>query len=129
MTAVWRWISVHLAVNWHARLIERFGGLAGVRDMGLLESALARPANLVAYGENVTAEKLGALYGVGVAKAHAFIDGNKRIAFAVMIAFLRAHGRTLDATEAEATEIMLKVAASEMDEGQLERWLMSRCRS
>ncbi len=96
--------------------------------MGLLECALARPANLVAYGENVTAEELGALYGVGVANARAFIDGNKRIAFAVMIAFLRAHDRTLDATEAEATDIMLKVAASAMDEIQLERWLISRCR-
>jgi death-on-curing protein len=89
---------------------------------------LARPANLVAYGDHVSVEKLGALYGVGVAKAHAFIDGNKRIAFAVMVAFLRAHGRTLDATEADATEIMLQVAASEMDEVQLERWLAARCR-
>lgn len=129
MTAGWRWISVHLAVNWHARLVERFGGLAGVRDIGLLESALARPANLVAYGEDVSVEKLGALYGVGVAKAHAFIDGNKRIAFAVMVAFLRAHGRTLDVAEAEAREVMLKVAASEMGEAQLERWLTARCRA
>lgn len=128
MTGAWRWISVHLAVNWHARLVERFGGLAGVRDIGLLESALARPANLVAYGDAISVEKLGALYGVGVAKAHAFIDGNKRIAFAVMVAFLRAHGRTLDVAEAEATDIMLKVAAGDMDEGQLERWLTARCR-
>jgi len=129
VTVAWRWVSVHLAVNWHARLVERFGGLAGVRDIGLLESALARPANLVAYGDEVSVERLGALYGVGVAKAHAFIDGNKRIAFAVMVAFLKAHGRILDATEAEATEVMLKVAASEMDEVQLERWLSARCRS
>ena len=128
MTVAWRWVSVHLAVNWHARLVERFGGLAGVRDIGLLESALARPANLVAYGDDVTVEKLGALYGVGIAKAHAFVDGNKRIAFAVMVAFLKAHGRTLDTTEAEATEVMLRVAASEMDEIQLERWLALHCR-
>jgi death-on-curing protein len=128
VSASWRWISVHLAVNWHARLVDRFGGLGGIRDIGLLESALARPANQVAYGGEAGVGKLGALYGVGVAKAHAFIDGNKRIAFAVMVAFLRAHGRTLDATEAEATEVMLKVAASEMDEAQLERWLTQRCR-
>lgn len=121
--------SVHLAVNRHTRLVERFGGLAGVRDIGLLESALARPANLVAYGELVSVEKLGALYGVGVAKAYAFIDGNKRIAFAVMIAFLKTHGRTLDVTEAEATDIMLKVAASDIDEVELESWLTARCRS
>lgn len=128
MNPSWRWISVHLAVNWHARLVERFGGLPGVRDIGLLEGALARPANLVAYGDDVSVEKLGALYGLGVAKAHAFIDGNKRIAFAVMIAFLKAHGRTLDVAEAEATEVMLKVAASEIDESHLEHWLTGRCR-
>ena len=128
MISGWRWISVHLAVNWHARLVGRFGGLAGIRDIGLLEGALARPANLAAYGDEITVEKLGALYGVGAAKAHAFTDGNKRIAFAVMAAFLKAHGRTLDATEAEATEIMLKVAASEMNEAELENWLTSRCR-
>lgn len=124
----WRWISVHLAVNWHTRLIQRFGGLAGVRDIALLEGALARPANMVAYGDDVTVEKLGALYGVGVAKAHAFIDGNKRIAFAVMVAFLKAHGRTLDVAEAEAADVMLKVAAGEVDEAELERWLATRCR-
>jgi len=129
VTIAWRWISVHLAVNWHARLVERFGGLAGMRDIALLESALARPANLVAYGDEVTVEKLGALYGIGIAKAYAFIDGNKRIAFAVMVAFLKAHGRMLDATEAEATEIMLKLAGSEMDDCDLDRWLMTRCRN
>jgi death-on-curing protein len=71
-------------------------------------------------------EKLGALYGVGVAKAHAFIDGNQRIAFAVMVAFLKAHGRGLDATETEATDIMLKVAAGEIGEEELGRWLSQR---
>ena len=96
--------------------------------MGLLEGALARPANLVAYGEEVTTEKLGALYGVGVAKAHAFLDGNKRIAFAVMVTFLKAHGRQLDVTESEAADVMLKVAASEMTEQELEHWIVSHCR-
>jgi death-on-curing protein len=128
VTEAWRWVSPHLAVNWHARLIERFGGAPGVRDMGLLESALARLANLVAYSEAVTVEQLAALYGVGVAKAHAFVDGNKRIAFAVMVSFLKAHGRQLDATENEASQIMLRVAASGMGEADLEHWLVSRCR-
>lgn len=100
-----------------------------MRDVGLLEGALARPANLVAYGSEVSVEKLGALYGVGIAKAHAFVDGNKRIAFAVMVAFLKAHGRTLDVSEAEATETMLKVAASEIGEEELARWLADRCRA
>lgn len=119
----WTWIPPHLAVSWHARLVEVFGGAPGVRDMGLLEGALARPQNLVTYGETVTTERLAALYGVGVAKAHAFLDGNKRIAFAVMVAFLKAHGRHLDATEAEATQVMLDVAASVISEAELEQWI------
>lgn len=128
MTEGWRWISSHLVVNWHSRLIERFGGASGVRDMGLLESALARPANLVAYGEVASTEKLAALYGVGLAKSHAFIDGNKRIAFAVMISFLKAHGLLLDATEEDAAKIMALVAAGDYSEHDLELWLTARCR-
>ena len=125
----WTWIPSHLVVSWHFRLVERFGGAHGVRDMGLLESALARPQNLVAYGEVVTTERLAALYAVGVAKAHAFIDGNKRIAFAVMVAFLKAHGRRLDATESDATQIMLDVAASVISEAELETWITVHCRT
>ncbi len=124
----WTWIPSHLAVSWHTRLVERFGGAPGVRDMGLLESALARPQNLVAYGEVVTTERLAALYAVGVTKAHAFVDGNKRIAFAVMVAFLKAHGRHLDATEGEATRIMLDVAASVIKEVELQQWIEAHCR-
>lgn len=125
----WTWIPLHLAVNWHARLVERFGGMPGVRDIGLLEGALARPHNLVAYGELVTTERLAALYGVSVSKARAFIDGNKRIAFAVMVAFLKVHGRQLDVAEAEATRVMLAVAAGTMDEAGLEAWIAANCRN
>lgn len=121
----WTWVPPHLAVSWHARLVEVFGGAPGVRDIGLLEGALARPQNLVAYEEKITTDRLAALYGVGVTKAHAFLDGNKRIAFAVMVAFLKAHGRHLDATEAEATQIMLDVAAGIIGEAELEQWIMA----
>lgn len=86
-----------------------------------------RPRNLVAYGEAVSAVRLGALYGVGVAKAHAFVDGNKRIAFAVMVAFLKASGRHLDVAEAEATRTMLEVAAGGMDEVALHQWIVKNC--
>jgi death-on-curing protein len=129
VTEAWRWIPAHLAISWHARLIDRFGGAPGILDPGLLESALARPANLVAYGENVTAEKLAALYGVGVAKAHAFVDGNKRVAFAVMVAFLKVHGRHLDATEANATRMFLDIAAGSAGEVQLEAWIVAHVRT
>lgn len=123
----WRWVPAHLAISWHARLVDLFGGAPGVRDVGLLEGALARPRNLVAYGESVTLERLAALYGVGVARSHPFVDGNKRVAFAVMVAFLKVNGRHLDATEADAAAVMQAVAAGSMDEGELERWIRLRC--
>lgn len=125
----WIWIPPHLAVAWHRQLVERFGGMPGVRDIGLLEGALARPRHLVAYENAVTTERLAALYGVGVAKAHAFIDGNKRIAFAVMVAFLKVHGRQLDVAEAEATRVMLAVAEGSMNEAALEAWIIDSCRN
>jgi death-on-curing protein len=106
-----------------------FGGAPGIRDTGLLEGALDRPRNLVAYETDITVERLAALYGVGVAKAHAFLDGNKRIAFAVMASFLKAHGRHLDATEAEATRVMLDVAAGTTGETELAEWLAKHCRT
>ncbi len=145
---VWSWVPAHVLLAWQARLIERFGGAAGVRDedrpkrrssgseelseqklgRGLLDSALARPANLAAYEPDAPVERLAAVYGAGLAKAHAFIDGNKRIAFAVMVSFLRAHGRSLDATEADATAVMLAVAAGELDQSGLESWIVQHCR-
>ncbi|MTK12733.1 MAG: type II toxin-antitoxin system death-on-curing family toxin [Clostridiaceae bacterium] len=120
----WRWVSPHLAITWHARVSELYGGAPGLRDPGLLESALMRPRNLVAYGEEVSTERLAALYGVGIAKAHAFVDGNKRVAFAVLVAFLKANGRHLDVTETEATRAMLNVAAGAMDEVALHEWIV-----
>lgn len=128
MTEPWGWVPVHLAISWHSRLIELHGGAPGILDQGRLDSALARPRNLVGYEAGVSATRLAALYGFGVAKAHAFVDGNKRIAFAVMVAFLKAHGYRLDATEGEATDIMVKVAAGDIGEAELETWLVARCR-
>jgi len=124
----WAWVPPHLAIAWHARLVERFGGAPGVRDVALLEGALGRPRNHAVYAPDVTLEHLAALYGVGIAKAHAFVDGNKRIAFAVMVAFLKAHGRSLDTSESEATAVMLDVAIGTVDEPVLEQWLRAHCR-
>jgi len=121
------WVPPHLAIAWHERLLERFGGAPGIRDYGLLESALDRPKNLLAYNPDVTLEDLAALYGVGIAKAHAFVDGNKRIAFAVMVSFLKAHGRGLDTSEAAATAVMLDVASGAMKEEGLKGWLVKGC--
>lgn len=124
----WRWVPAHLVLGWHQRLIGEFGGAPGLRDLGLLESALDRPKNLAAYQPDASLVQLAALYGIGIAKAHAFTDGNKRIAFAVMVAFLRAHGASLDTSEAEATRVMLDVAASVMDEAELAACLRKHSR-
>jgi death-on-curing protein len=125
----WIWIPPHLAVAWHEQLIARFGGAEGLRDAGLLESALDRPKNHAAYQPEADVFSLAALYDIGVAKAHAFVDGNKRIGFAVMVAFLKVHGQALDVSEAEATRVMIDVAASMTREDELAAWLMSHCRT
>jgi len=119
----WKFVPPHKVIEWQQRLIVRFGGAQGLRDIGLLEGALDRPRNLAVDNPDVTLEELAALYGVGIAKAHAFTDGNKRIAFAVMIAFLKVHGKSLDVTEAEATTVMLDVASSTLDDTDLGEWL------
>jgi len=121
-------VPAHLVRAWHDRLLALYGGAPGVRDLALLESALDRPRNRLAYQPDSTLEELAALYGVGIAKAHAFVDGNKRIAFAVMVSFLRAHGRRLDVNEDAATATMLDVAASLLTNDRLAAWLTVNCR-
>ncbi len=123
------WVPTHLAISWHNRLIDRFGGAPGIRDAGLLESALDQPKNLAAYHPSATLVQMAALYGVGLAKAHAFTDGNERIAFAVMVAFLKAQGEILDSSEAEAAKIMIDVASGAVNETALRDWLTFHCRS
>lgn len=124
----WLWVPAHLAAAWHGQLIDRFGGAPGIRDLGLLEGALARPRTTAGYQPEASVERLAAIYGVGLAKGHAFVDGNKRVAFAVMVAFLKANGRSLDATEAAAAALMVGVAAGSVGEAELERWITESCR-
>jgi death-on-curing protein len=118
----WRWIARPALELLHDESIAEHGGAAGLRDEGLLESALARPLNLAAYGEPDLAE-LAAAYGVGLAKNHAFVDGNKRVAFLAVGLFLALNGHRLVATQAEATLTMLAVAAGQMDEAVFAAWL------
>jgi death-on-curing protein len=121
-------VPAHLARAWHDRLVAEYGGAPGLRDLALLEGALDRPCHRHAYQPDATLEDLAALCGVGIAKADAFVDGNERIAFAVMVAFLRAHGRRLDVAEDEATAIMLDVAASQIGDDVLAAWLRANGR-
>ena len=120
----WRWIDRRALLLLHDESIAEHGGASGIRDEGLLDSALARPLNLVAYGQPDWAE-LAASYGVGLAKNHPFVDGNKRAAFLAVGLFLALNGRRLVATQAEATMTMLAVAAGSLDEPAFAAWLRS----
>jgi death-on-curing protein len=117
-----RWISKAALVLLHDESIAEHGGLPGLRDEGLLESALARPVNLTAYGEPDLAE-VAAAYGMGLAKNHAFVDGNKRVAFLAVGLCLALNGHRLVATQAEATLTMLAVADGSLDEAAFAGWL------
>ncbi len=118
----WRWIDRRALELLHDESLAMHGGASGLRDEGLLESALARPLNLAAYGSPDVWE-LAASYGVGLAKNHAFVDGNKRAAFLAVGLFLALNGYRLTAPQADATLTMLAVAAGQMDEVTFGRWL------
>jgi death-on-curing protein len=118
----WRWIDRRALELLHDASLSEHGGASGLRDEGLLEPELARPLNLAAYGSPDAAD-LAASYGVGLAKNHPFIDGNKRAAFLAVGLFLALNGRRLVASQADATLTMLAVAAGQMDETTFARWL------
>jgi death-on-curing protein len=118
----WRWINKQALLLLHDESLAMHGGLSGLRDEGLLDSALARPLNLAAYGEPDVAE-LAASYGVGLAKNHPFADGNKRAAFLAVGLFLYLNGYRLTATQADATLTMLAVAAGDMNEPAFADWI------
>jgi death-on-curing protein len=116
------WLDSSIVVDVHAEQLALFGGADGIRDLALLESALARPLNKFAYGETGLAA-LAAAYAFGIARNHPFVDGNKRAAFAAMIVFLGLNGIDLDVAPEAATAIILGVAASEIEEDGLARWI------
>ncbi|MGI9486610.1 MAG: type II toxin-antitoxin system death-on-curing family toxin [Geminicoccaceae bacterium] len=106
----------------HDQQLAEHGGASGLRDEGLLESALARAQNLHAYGETDLCT-LATAYAVGIARNHPFIDGNKRTAFLTAYVFLRLNGRTLIASEADAVEIMMATAAGSVSDQAFADWL------
>ena len=116
------WLDIDIVLDIHAEQLALFGGGDGLRDRGLLESALARPLNKFAYGETDIAV-LAAAYAFGIARNHPFVDGNKRAAFASMIVFLGLNGIELDVPPADATAIILQLAAGELEEDGLARWI------
>lgn len=118
----WRWIDRRALCLLHDESIAEHGGATGLRDEGLLESALARPLHLAAYGEPDVFD-LAAAYGVGLAKNHAFVDGNKRAAFLSVGLFLALNGYRLVASQADATLTMLAVAEGSLEEPAFAAWL------
>ena len=121
MDAAWRWIGEAVVLAIHDAQLAEHGGMAGVRDRTLVQSALARPRNLAAYGTPNIAD-LAAAYAYGLANNHGFIDGNKRTAFVAANLFLLDHDHDLIATDMEAVRVMLAVAAGEMPEAALAQW-------
>jgi death on curing protein len=117
------WVRRDVLELLHSQTIAEHGGADGLRDEGLLESALARPQNLYHYEDVSDVARLAACYGFGLAKNHAFVDGNKRIAFIAAGVFLRLNGFRMTADQAQATLVMLSVASGTFSEVELADWL------
>ena len=116
------WLTLDEVLAFHERLIAEFGGSAGVRDEGLLESALGKPKNLFAYSKPTMFE-LAASYAFGIVKNHPFIDGNERTGFMAAYTFLGKHQWELGATEADATVQTLRLAANDCSQADYAAWL------
>lgn len=117
-----KWLTYDQVVAIHSRQLRRFGGATGLRDDGLLRSAIERPINKWHY-EQAELPELAAAYAFGLSKNHVFVDGNKRIAFMSMMIFLRKNDVRFAPDQAQATKIILALAAGEVSEDSLTRWI------
>jgi death-on-curing protein len=122
---VWRWVTAEVLHAIHDRQIAEHGGPDGVRDNGAIESALARPRNLAAYGKPDAAD-LAAAYAYGLARNHGFVDGNKRAAWIAARLFLADNGYRLRFDPADAVRTVEALAADTLDEGGLAAWFRDR---
>ena len=117
------WLIPEVLLALHRAHLAEHGGAEGLRDAGLFESALARPQNRWSYASDVSPFQLAAAYGYGLAKNHAFVDGNKRTALVSMLLFLELNGYKLAASQEQRYEAVLREASGDMEEGQLAEWL------
>jgi len=117
------WIEERDALALHDRLLALDGGAAGVRNVGLLQSALARPQQLDAYGDAPDTIDMASAYTVGIVRNPPFVDGNKRTGFVVGVLFLELNGHRFTASEEDATQAVLGLAAGTIDEASFGRWL------
>jgi death on curing protein len=118
-----RWISRQALVFLHSESLAAHGGAGGLRDEGLLDSALARPRNRFLYEPEADLPGLAASYGFGLAKNHPFVDGNKRAAFHAVGLFLAINGLRLTADQVDAIHTIMKLAASQLSEEELAAWI------
>lgn len=118
----WVWLDAEVLMAVHDEQLAEHGGASGLRDRGLFESALAPPRNLAAY-EDPDVAALAAAYGIGLARNHPFIDGNKRTAFIAVELFLALNGHALAAADADCVLTMLGVASGDITEPQFAAWL------
>ncbi len=123
----WVWLDPQALLSAHDEQLAEHGGAAGIRDEGLFESALARPQNLAAYGEPDVAA-LAAAHGYGLAKNHAFVDGNKRIALVALESFLALNGFDLAVDDGQAVMVGLSVASGAFRENELADWVRKNIR-
>jgi death-on-curing protein len=121
----WTWINPNVVRAVHKSQIALHGGLDGVRDQGLIDSALARPQNLPAYGDPDAAD-LAASYACGIAKNHCFLDGNKRTALVVALLFLADNGSGTTVDQIDVVRFMEAVADGRLDEPSAAQWFRSR---
>jgi len=122
------WLIKPAVIAVHNMMIARFGGADGIRDEGLVDSALARPANIYHYDHCTDVSQLAAAYAAGIIQNHPFIDGNKRTGFMAAYMFLDLNGAKLQADEVTATAMTLSLAASEIDEKNYASWLAENIR-
>ncbi len=116
------WLLAEAVFAMHEEQLEAHGGATGVRDAGLLESALARPQNAAAYADPDLAE-LAALYALGIARNHPFVDGNKRTAWTALVTFLALNGAAFEPPEVEAAMAMLEMAAGRLSDAEFTAWV------
>lgn len=129
MSAEPRWLTRRIVDVIHAALLAEHGGASGVRDEALIDSALARPLHRLAYEPASDLASLAAAYLFGLVKNHGYVDGNKRVGFAVAATFLLLNGHALTASEQEAYEAVVAVAGGEMQESELAEWMRPRVRA
>jgi death on curing protein len=118
-----RWLALVHILAIHSDQIKSHGGSLGLRDRGLLESALERPRNRLNYDPDADLPALAAAHGFGLANNHPFVDGNKRVSFQAMYLFLGLNGLRIEAAEEEVVALILSLAAGQLDESDLASWL------